>query len=670
MEILKDNYLNIGKEALEELIRGLKVLYVEDNLGTRELMREYLQDIFGEIFIASDGREGFEVFKKEKLDIIITDISMQDFDGLEMVEKIRAVNDDIPIFIVSAYDNSDFLIKSIKLGVDGYLIKPLDIDSFREGINRVVKRLIYKENIKNSLAFLEAYIEATDKSSIVSKTDPRGVITYVNDAFCKISGYSREELIGKCHNIVRYPDNPKELYEKMWEEIKIKKRPWRGVIRNMSKSGKSYYVDSLVAPILDRNGEIIEYISLRNDITDIMSPAKQLNEAMKNIPNPIIIYMKLDDFETMEEFYDNETLHSIQIGVGRDLEKIFKKIFQFDKLYHLESGEYAFVLNKSLCIGNKEYLIEKLKKIQKFIRKQEFEIGEHRYFFSFLFSIVYGGTKRFESAKLGIRKLIKERGFFSISNNLATIEQKKAKKNMRTIHMIKSALTDSRIVSFFQPIIDNRTKKIIKYESLVRLIDDNSQIILPSSFLETAKKSNLYFQITKEVLNHSFEKLNLYKVDISINLSAIDIEQDNIRELIFSLIKKHKKVAKNMVFELLEDEEVRDFEVVGDFIKKVKSFGVRIAIDDFGVGYSNYARLLKYQPDILKIDGSLIENIDNEDCFCLSALKSIVTFAKEQNIKTVAEFIEDETKFNIVRELGVDYSQGYYFGKPKPLITN
>ncbi len=153
---------------------------------------------------------------------------------------------------------------------------------------------------------------------------------------------------------------------------------------------------------------------------------------------------------------------------------------------------------------------------------------------------------------------------------------------MKIVHMIKSALTDSRVVSYFQPIIDNKTKKIIKYESLVRLIDDNNEIILPSKFLDTAKKSNLYFQITKEVLKHSFEKLRLYKVDISINLSAIDIEQDTTRELILSLVEQHKTLAKNMVFELLEDEEVKNFVLVRDFIKKIKSYGVKIAIDDFG----------------------------------------------------------------------------------------
>jgi EAL domain-containing protein (putative c-di-GMP-specific phosphodiesterase class I) len=288
-----------------------------------------------------------------------------------------------------------------------------------------------------------------------------------------------------------------------------------------------------------------------------------------------------------------------------------------------------------------------------------------------LLSVAFTEDKKFESAKLGIKRLLKNRdNSFIVANGLALVEQKRAKENMRIVHMIKSALNNSRIVSYFQPIVDNRTNKITKYESLVRLIDENDEVVSPSYFLETAKKSNLYSQITNEVLNHSFEMLKRFDIDISINLSAIDIEQDSTRETILSLLERYKSYSNRVVFEILEDEKIRDFKVVKEFIKDVKSYGVKIAIDDFGAGHSNYERLLNYQPDILKIDGSLIKNIENNSCYCISVVKSIVTFAKEQNLKTVAEFIENEEIFNIIKGLGIDYSQGYYFGKPRPLTLS
>ena len=151
--------------------------------------------------------------------------------------------------------------------------------------------------------------------------------------------------------------------------------------------------------------------------------------------------------------------------------------------------------------------------------------------------------------------------------------------------------------------------------------------------------------------------------DISINLSTLDIEKTSTRKKLYKLLKIYKNYTSRIIFELLEDEEVRDFKIIKEFITNVKKMGVKIAIDDFGTGYSNFERLLDYQPDIVKIDGYLVKNLEN-DRFSLSVIKTIVSFAKEQNIKTVAEFVENENIYNILNNLGVDYSQGYYFGKP------
>jgi EAL domain-containing protein (putative c-di-GMP-specific phosphodiesterase class I) len=233
--------------------------------------------------------------------------------------------------------------------------------------------------------------------------------------------------------------------------------------------------------------------------------------------------------------------------------------------------------------------------------------------------------------------------------------------------MIKNAIQTSKILSYFQPIIDNKTQQVVKYESLVRLIDDNNKVLTPYFFLETAKRSDQYSQITNIVLEHSFTMLRNCDLDISINLSALDIEQKNTRIKVLEFLELNKADASRVVFELLEDENVKDINVVKEFIADVKKYGVKIAIDDFGAGYSNYERLLNYQPDILKIDGCLIRDIETNN-YSLSVVKSIVTFAKEQNLQTIAEFIENEAIFKIINDLGVDYSQGYYFGKPEPLI--
>jgi PAS domain S-box-containing protein len=656
----------IDLDKLINYTEHLKLLYVEDNADAREMTAMILENFFDNIVVAVDGEDGFEKFRQNDIDLIITDINMPKLNGLDMVEKIRQIDLDIPILILSAHNEDDFFMKSIKLGVDGYLLKPIDIDQLSSMLSKVVEKFKYLDEAKANLHLLQEYKKATNEGSIVSKTDLKGIITYVNDAFCNISNYTKEELIGKNHNIVRHPDNPKAIFEDMWDTIKNKKQIWRGVVRNKAKDGKSYYVDSLVMPVLDINNNIIEYISLRNDITTIMNPAKQLNDAIKNATNPILIYIKLDKFDMIDEFYDNDTVEMIQNKAYEHLQNRLSEVYEFDKLYHLSNGEYAFIIDKDKYLQDENQFITKLKHYQEVVKEDKISLENTQYDIAVLVSVAYEKEKILESVKLGMKKLLKTKQDFIIANNLAIIEQNKAKDNMKTISMIKTAIEQSKIVSYFQPIIDNNTKQIVKYESLVRLINSEEKVLSPYFFLDVAKKSNQYTQITNIVLEHSFTMLKNCQYDISINLSALDIEQKTTRNWVLSLLEDHKDLASKIVFELLEDEGVKDLSVVKQFISEVKAYGVKIAIDDFGAGYSNYERLLEYQPDILKIDGCLIRDIDTNS-YSYSVVKSIVTFAQEQKLQTIAEFIENETIYNIVKELGVDFSQGYYFGKPEPL---
>jgi EAL domain-containing protein (putative c-di-GMP-specific phosphodiesterase class I) len=201
----------------------------------------------------------------------------------------------------------------------------------------------------------------------------------------------------------------------------------------------------------------------------------------------------------------------------------------------------------------------------------------------------------------------------------------------------------------------------------VRLINEHGEVISPFAFLEVAKKGRYYTQVTKIVLENSFKTLKVTDKEISINLSPLDIENEDIRDLIFELLIKNKEDSKRIVFELVESEDVKDFDTIIRFIQQVKPYGVKIAIDDFGTGYSNFERLLQYEPDLLKIDGSLIKNI-KDNRLSKDIVETIVLFAQKQKIKTVAEFVENEEIFNIVKGLGIDYSQGYAFGRPEDLL--
>ena len=160
----------------------------------------------------------------------------------------------------------------------------------------------------------------------------------------------------------------------------------------------------------------------------------------------------------------------------------------------------------------------------------------------------------------------------------------------------------------------------------------------------------------------------MQKIDkaISVNISSFDIENIKSRRKIIQLLKENKDLTSRLTFEILEDENIIHMNDIKSFIEEVKSYGVKIAGDDFGIGYSNFSRLMIFKPDYIKIDGSLIRNIEN-DKYSLDLVKTIQSFSENQNIKTIAEYVSNENIFKIVKEIGIDFSQGYFLGKPEAL---
>ncbi len=657
---------NCEIESVIEFFSDTKLLYVEDNKEAREATFGILEEFFGDIFVAVDGKEGYEKFVEnyENIDIIITDINMPNMTGIEMIEKIKESNlKEIPVLVLSAHNEVDYFINSIKVGINGYLLKPIDIEQFIATLCQISQTIKLSKELQKKTSLLKQYQHIVDHSSIVSKTDTKGVITYANDKFCQISKYSQEELIGHPHNIVRHPDVPKEVFKDLWHTIRDKKGIWQGVVKNRAKDGTPYYVNATVGPILDQKGNIQEYIALRNIITDIMDVKKRLQDFMESVENSIIAYYKISDFEDFQFFYGLKLSHRIEEAMIDSFEKNIPKEFKI-KLFSIGEGEFVLALDIDKCHKSSNEIKEFFKKLQKELNTQKLQLEGMSYDIVLMLSLAEG-ENALDDAKYGIKEAIKENKLFIIANDFSKIAHKKAEQNIKIMNMVKDALDDDRVISLFQPIVNNETKEIEKYESLVRIVE-NDQLISPFYFLEVARKGMYYSNLTSKVLKNSFEALKLTSKDISINLSINDIEKEHTRYEIYNYLERFCDDAHRLVFELLEDDKAVNFDIIRDFIKHVKSRGVKIAIDDFGSGYSNLKRVIKYDPDIIKIDGTLVRDLEI-DRKLLSVIKGFLSFAKEQNIKTVAEFVENENIYLILKDLGVDYSQGYYFGKPGEL---
>jgi len=332
------------------------------------------------------------------------------------------------------------------------------------------------------------------------------------------------------------------------------------------------------------------------------------------------------------------------------------------ELKHLSGDEFALLFMDSPSV---QYLTEISNKLVTDIEKMIF-YHEHN---ELAIRVTIGGTFQIdgaiEKADIALKSAKKQKKSFLLYDEKLNIE-KQYKDNMEWVKKLKKAIIEDKIVPYYQPIYDNVSNKIISYECLIRLIDDNDNIVGPFEFLTISSKSRLYNTLTRIMVRKSCQNFEHVDCDFSINLSVEDMINPEIVDDIKKQIKKYN-VENKVVFEILESEGIENYEEVSQFIHEMKELGCRIAIDDFGSGYSNFEHLLQLNVDYIKIDGTLIKNLDT-DKNAQVVVQTIVDFAKRLNILTVAEYVHNETVFKKVNELNIDRSQGFFLAKPKESI--
>ena len=562
----------------------------------------------------------------------------------------------------------DMVMILVVLLVAFYLIK-----YFKDLAFRLEEEVEEKtQELSSNVAFLESYELAMDESSIISKANLKGEITYVNDNFCKISGYTKEEAIGKKHNFLRHPENPKEIYKEMWKTIQAKK-VWKGILQNRGKE-KDYWIDATILPILDENNNVVEYIAIRHEITQMIEQQRKLDNIantdtltglgsriklhkdIQNCSQGCLAIINIDNFSQVNDFYGHQTGDEIIQKVANNLKKY--RCNENNLLYHLQGDEYV-IFNSS---QKRDIFYENMEQLGKKLSQMEIELKGEKLTFNFAIAISFEAKEKLlATADMALKVAKREdKPFMVYSENISLNGE--YENNIKWAKKIKKAIANDKIIPVFQPIVDNTTNNWGKYESLVRLEDDG-KLISPYFFLNISKKTKHYITITKIMIEKSFEVFKEKEEEFSLNLTIEDILNSDLKSFIFMMLERYG-LGSRVVFEIVESESIENFKEVIEFIDDVKQYGCKIAIDDFGTGYSNFEYLLKLKADYIKIDGSLIKDIDTNETSMI-VVKNIVQFAKDLGIKTIAEFVENEAILEKIKELGVDYSQGYYFSEPK-----
>ena len=376
-----------------------------------------------------------------------------------------------------------------------------------------------------------------------------------------------------------------------------------------------------------------------------------------------IALIDIDAFDDINELYGFSTGNLVLIEVAKVLNEFAIKYNV--TAYRFYGNVYCLADKRMMGFSRYDEFINELCKLFKnrVIHIEELSLD---IFINITLGISIAQEEPIKTAGIALKKAKKNNMKFFVYNN--EIDTKEViKKSMHWREKIKIAIEQNAVVPFYQPIF-NRNNEIVKYETLMRIKDKNNEgetiYLSPYLFLDVSIKTKQYLQLSNQVISKALADLSRTEKQVSLNLSFKDIlDTDFIISLDKNLDKIDNEKKERIVFEILESDYITDYSLLEDFVIKYRNQGIKIAIDDFGTGYSNFAHILKIRPNYIKIDGSLIKNI-NTDKNSYELVKSIIDFSKALNIKVIAEFVHSREVYESILNLGVDEFQGFYLGEP------
>lgn len=398
---------------------------------------------------------------------------------------------------------------------------------------------------------------------------------------------------------------------------------------------------------------------MNQDLLTSLPNRFDLIQSLQSLGHANIFLLDIDNFSHINNAYGFEVGDRVLVEVAR-LIGIVKPLSS--RLFRLNSDEFVILCTEMMSIKKLSELASSI--ISFFDQTEIFSEGDITIKISISVGISIGrDCEILTYARTAIKELREhKRASYKIYDpNSAFI--KKQQENIYWIHKIKEAFENEQLVTFYQPIVNNKTKKIQKYECLIR-IRNNGIITPPIRFMEASRLTGTLTLLTKTVIEQSFKKFSTTEYEFSINITNTDLYLNYLEEYLLKCAKKYAIDPSRVTLEILEDVTTLNTPEILAQLSSLKYYGFKISVDDFGSQSSNFSRLLEFSPDYLKIDGSFVKNILS-DKNSLVIVEAVVLLCKKSNIKVIAEFVHSAEVQAKIEELGVDYSQGYFFGEPR-----
>ena len=525
--------------------------------------------------------------------------------------------------------------------------------------------LLYKDNDNKFRYLLDTTVDINDKAEFNQKFDPQTTIW--EDAY-----NTKQQQVIRQHNLqtlwitIAYP---LVIDEKVVAVLgaDFTYDVYKQILNTLKPMEKIYFYVAIFMIIMLILAYVLIYLYYINRRRSFIDPLTKiynrqyLNEYLKtsSLEHYQLMMIDLDHFKQVNDNYGHDIGDKVLISV---VEQIKISVRKEDILIRFGGEEFLVLIHKQsleTCLTIAERIKnavashETLTANKHILMTVSIGINPFPFYAKNFDEAVKIADEQLYNAKVSGRNCVR------VSKEINKHQSQTSKR----ISDVKLAIDDNRILCAYQPIVVLDGGETLKYEMLLRLLDTQGSIVSPLEFLPAIRHTNIYINVTKIVVDLAIKTLKENSFELSINLDLQDILNDDIMNLLRDGFSKRPELACRLTIEILEHEEITNFDVIKKHIDILKELGFKIAIDDFGSGYANFQYLLYLDIDILKIDGSLVRDIDtNKNSYYI--VETIGDFARKMNIKTVAEQVETIEELKTLKELNIDCLQGYLLGKP------